>query len=94
MSRLQHKRGRKSNYVLSYLQTDYWREVRMMVIARDRCCRRCGSRLYLEVHHITYYYKGQSIVGREKEFLFCLVLLCSKCHEEEDKNPTFHLPNP
>ena len=49
MSRLQHKKGRKSNYSKT-LNNEVWREVRLRVIARDRCCKHCGSRLYLEVH--------------------------------------------
>jgi len=80
MSRLQHKRGRKSNYVRELGQSEYWREVRQLVIARDRSCRLCDSKLYLEVHHLRYYVNGISIVGREKEFLSELQLLCSKCH--------------
>lgn len=85
MSRLQHKRGRKSNYALSLANNAYWREVRQMIIARDRVCKICGSILYLEVHHKAYYVNGISIVGNEKQHLNCLVLLCSKCHENEHK---------
>lgn len=88
MSRLKHKRGRKSNYVKS-LNTDDWKEVRQRIIARDRSCRHlenglfCESKLYLEVHHKTYYDKdGNSIVGKELENLDCLVLLCSEHHKK------------
>lgn len=80
MSRLQHKKGRKSNYARS-LNSESWNEVRKRIIARDRCCVRCGSRLYLEVHHKVYQVNGESIVGKEMEHLNCLELLCSKCHQ-------------
>jgi len=80
---LQHKRGRKSNYANSLKNDQYWKEVRQMVIARDRHCQfqNCKSQLYLEVHHKTYYVNGKSIRGNEKEHLDCLVLLCYEHHE-------------
>ena len=56
----------------------------MMVIARDRCCIQCGSRLFLEVHHTTYYVNGVSIVGKEKEYLQYLQLLCAEHHKLAD----------
>jgi 5-methylcytosine-specific restriction endonuclease McrA len=76
VSRLQHKKGRKSNYALS-LKTDNWKEVRQKILVRDRCCVDCGSKLYLEVHHLTYKNKGN-----ELENLQDLILLCSKCHQK------------
>jgi 5-methylcytosine-specific restriction endonuclease McrA len=84
MSRLQHKRGRKSKYASS-LNSDYWKEVRQRVIARDRCCQKCGSRLFLEVHHKTYEVNGISIKGNEINHLDKLVLLCAECHKKEHK---------
>jgi len=90
MSRLQHKRGRKSNYVKA-LNTPYWKEVRKRILARDRSCRRvingffCSSILYLEVHHITYNVDGVNIVGKELDYLQYLILYCSKCHKIIDK---------
>jgi len=47
MSRLQYKKGRKSSYALS-LNNEYWKQVRQMILARDRSCRKCGSKLFLE----------------------------------------------
>lgn len=85
MSRLQHEIGRKSNYVISFKNNQYWKEVRQMAIARDRDCIKCHSKLFLEVHHKTYYINGISIVGKEKEHLECVVLLCSECHKKEHK---------
>lgn len=82
MSRLQHKRGRKSKYALS-LSSEYWNEVKLIVRARDRKCVECDSILFLEVHHKSYFVNGISIVGKEKEHLDQLVLLCSKCHQKK-----------
>jgi len=84
MSRLQHKKGRKSNYSLS-LNSDYWKVVRRIIIARDRECKMCGSKLYLEVHHLKYYVNGESIRGKELNHLDCLVLLCANCHKNIHK---------
>ena len=77
MSRLQHKRGRKSNYALT-LKSDYWNDVKQRIRARDRKCVICGSILYLEVHHKTYINKGN-----ELEHLDDLILLCSICHQKQ-----------
>ncbi len=85
MSRLSHKRGRKSKYTHS-LNDEYWKEVRMRVIARDRACKICGSILYLEVHHLTYFANGKSIRGHELEHLDKLLLLCGKCHDKVHKD--------
>lgn len=79
VSRLQHKRGRKSNYVHS-LSSENWKEVRQRILARDRKCVKCGSILFLEVHHKTYKNKGN-----ELEHLEDLILLCSECHKNEHK---------
>jgi hypothetical protein len=89
MSRLQHRRGRKSNYVNS-LDNDYHREVRRRVLVRDgfRCRNNgCGSKLFLEAHHIAYYVGGKSIVGHELEDdnLKWVVTTCGECH------PAIHL---
>jgi 5-methylcytosine-specific restriction endonuclease McrA len=83
MSRLQHHRGRKSNYVKS-LGGEYDQEVRRRVLLRDGFrCKKCDSKLYLEKHHIKYYVDGVSIVGCELEndYLKWLVTLCADCHE-------------
>ncbi|WP_303733394.1 HNH endonuclease [Phocaeicola plebeius] len=85
MSRLQHKRGRKSNYARS-LNNPYWEKVARNVRLRDgHKCRICGSRYPLEVHHKRYKVNGVSIVGKELEYLDCLVTLCASCHEKVHK---------
>jgi hypothetical protein len=97
MSRLQHRRGRKSDYVKS-LDNDYHREVRRRVLVRDgfRCRNNgCGSKLFLEAHHITYYINGQSIVGHELEDdnLKWVVTTCGRCHPAIHRTPD-HIWNP
>lgn len=99
MSRLQHTRGRKSNYVKS-LDNAYHREVKRRALVRDRGCRYegCASKLYLEAHHITYYVNGQSIVGHELEGdnLKWVVTLCSEHHPrvQANINHTWNPRNP
>jgi 5-methylcytosine-specific restriction endonuclease McrA len=88
MARLNHKRGRKSNYVKS-LDNDYHKEVRRRVFIRDGFkCRRCGKKIFLESHHIAYYVDGVSIVGHELEEdnLKWVVTACSECHPAIHKN--------
>jgi len=87
MSRLQHKAGRKSNYAHALKDSPYWKEVKQKVLFRDRSCRNilpsnkvCESKLFLEVHHKTYYIDGKSIVGKELEYLHLLMLVCGECH--------------
>lgn len=43
-------------------------------------CRLCGSTVNLEVHHLTYYVNGRSIVGHEAEHMDKLITLCGECH--------------
>ena len=82
MSRLQHKPGRKSNYV-HLLGSAYWQEVCRLVRLRDgHRCRRCGRNYSLEVHHTTYCVAGKSIVGKEMDYLDCLETLCEECHRK------------
>lgn len=83
MSRLQHKRGRKSNYTKS-LNTEYWKEICQLVRLRDKHhCQICGKNYSLEVHHKTYYINGKSICGHEREHLDSLILLCCDCHRKQ-----------
>lgn len=94
MSRLKHKRGRKSNYVKTLQNNDYWEKVKRKVRIRDGfACKVCGSTIKLETHHITYMINGQSIIGKELEHLQCIVTLCEKDHQaaHSDRN---HIYNP
>lgn len=86
MSRLQHKKGRKSQYVKSLLANPEWEEAKRKVRIRDgHRCQMCGKDFNLEIHHKKYRVNGQSIVGHELKHLDCLVTLCGGCHEKVHK---------
>lgn len=77
MARLANKKGRKSNYAKS-LDTEMWRETRRRILLRDKfMCVDCGSKLFLEVHHLTYKFKGDELNN-----LDTLITLCSDCHKK------------
>jgi 5-methylcytosine-specific restriction endonuclease McrA len=77
MSRLNHKKGRKSNYVKNNVNSEPHKEARLQCLKRDNYkCKVCGSTKELEMHHISYH-----IVGKELENLKWLVILCSDCHQ-------------
>ena len=66
MSRLRHKRGRKSAYALSLTRNPYWEKVAREIRIRDgHKCRHCNALYPLEVHHMRYKVNGMSIVGHE-----------------------------
>lgn len=97
MSRLQHKKGRKSNYVKT-LGSEYDKEVRRRVLLRDgfQCkYKGCFSKIFLEKHHISYYVNGESIIGKELEGdnLKWLVTLCDYHHTQVHADP-LHKWNP
>ena len=82
MARLKSKPGRKSNYLKS-LNNDYHREVRRRAFLRDGFqCRDCHTKLRLELHHLTYYINGESIVGKELDHMECVITLCENCHQK------------
>ena len=52
MSRLQHKKGRKSNYVKRLVNNPDWEEAKRKVRIRDgHKCQMCGKDFNLEIHH-------------------------------------------
>lgn len=74
MSRLQHKRGRKSNYARS-LNNPYWEKVARNVRLRDgHKCRICGARYPLEVHHKRYKVMVFQLLERNLSTLIALSL--------------------
>jgi len=57
-----------------YLESPEWRELRRLVLIRDRnICQGCLTARAVEVHHLTYDHIG-------RELLYELVSLCSSCH--------------
>jgi 5-methylcytosine-specific restriction endonuclease McrA len=83
MGRLNHKRGRPSNYRKSLQKNPYWEKVKRKVRIRDNFqCVCCGSKIRLETHHIKY----AGIVGKELEHLDWMVTLCENHHQEAHNN--------
>lgn len=77
-----------------FLESDYWKEVTLFVKERDHnMCQICGSLTNLEVHHISYKVNKVSIVGKEKQNLNWLILLCQK-HHKIVHNTKNHVLNP
>lgn len=59
-----------------FLNSDYWQDVRQLVLARDNhTCQGCGVTTNLHVHHMTYEHHGS-----EHEHLDDLITLCEVCH--------------
>ena len=90
VARLNHKRGRKSNYIKSLNNANHIK-ARLKALLRDKYkCKLCPNKIYLEYHHINY-----SILGKEldEDNLKWTVILCSKCHELVHKDLT-HPWNP
>jgi len=85
MPRLNHKIGRKSNYVKS-LNNDYYKEAKRKALIRDKfSCKRCGSKIYLEFHHISYHILGKEL---EDDNLKWTVILCENDHQSVHNNIT------
>jgi hypothetical protein len=72
----------------TFLQSDFWQDVRRRVLARDNGrCRVCDAPERLEVHHRTYDHHGA-----ENLFLNDLTTLCHDCHELYERNKRTQLP--
>jgi len=92
VSRLNHKRGRPSNYRKTLKSNPDWEKVKRKTRIRDGFkCVICFIKIRLEAHHITYKIKGKSIVGNELEHLEVITTVCEKCHSEIHKNPKHYL---
>lgn len=92
MGRLNHKRGRPSNYRKKLKHNPYWEKVKRKVRIRDNFqCVLCPNKTRLETHHTTYTVSGESILGKEMEHLECLVTVCESCHSNIHKNPNHEL---
>lgn len=94
MSRLNRKIGRPSNYRKSLKNNPYWNLVKRKVRIRDNFqCVTCGAKIRLETHHISYMVEGQSILGKELEYLEWMVTLCEN-HHQKVHNDITHPFNP
>lgn len=97
MGRLNHKRGRPSNYRKFLKDNPYWKKVRRKVLIRDGfSCVICGAKTKLEVHHTSYKINGVTIVGNELQHLDWIVLLCEEHHNDQHMVPNepFNPKNP
>lgn len=75
---IESKLSKKDEYT-KFLKSKYWRNIRQLVISRDkRACTKCGRSDKLHVHHITYINHL-----REHEHLDDLITLCKDCHDKE-----------
>lgn len=74
------KEARKRNKMPynAFLKTEYWKKVRKDAIARDKKCKKCGTTENLQVHHLSYKYRGD-----ELEHMCTVVTLCKSCHGVE-----------
>lgn len=69
----------KEGWYSAYLHTRHWHNIRKQVFERDNyTCTRCGSREFLEAHHLSYLNLGN-------ELLTDLTTLCRNCHREIHK---------
>ena len=94
MGRLNHRRGRPSNYRKSLQNNEYWKKVVRKVRIRDgHQCVICKAKIRLETHHITYYVDGKSILNNELKNLTWLVTLCEDHHQMVHNLPN-HFFNP
>lgn len=62
----------------AYLKSDLWHQKCVLVRARDNHqCQICGSRIKLNVHHMS----GYDLIPNEP--ISCLITLCVACHKEQ-----------
>lgn len=70
-------RKRKKMPYAEYLKTPYWQSVREAVFEREcHVCHLCRKSGPLQVHHISYQYRGD-----ELRHLETVTALCSSCHK-------------
>lgn len=64
-----------------FLKSKYWLALRAYVIVtRGKRCERCGCGYALQVHHLTYDFRGM-----DHKHIETLLVLCSKCHSDIHK---------
>lgn len=62
-----------------YLTSGQWKQVRRVVLDRDRICQKCFSNPAREAHHLTY----ATFKKRGFSYAAECVGLCKRCHDEE-----------
>jgi hypothetical protein len=66
-----------------FLQTDYWRSIRLYLLTTYQSCQLCCLTDQLQVHHRSYRFRGSEIFHLED-----LIVLCGNCHARfHDKLP-------
>lgn len=73
----------KENYK-NFLNSQYWKDVRELILMRDNYICTCGSNKRLQVHHKTY--KNHR---KEHENLQDLITLCKLCHDKQHTTKHF-----
>jgi len=62
-----------------FLKSVYWLRIRKSTLRRDKNrCIKCGSKLNLQIHHLTYVHHYD-----EHNHLEDLITLCEICHKKE-----------
>lgn len=90
MARLNHKRGRKSNYLKS-LDNSNHRDAKRKALLRDNFrCKLCPRKVFLEYHHINYAVLGNEQDGKNLRWT---ATLCAECHQSVHNDLT-HPWNP
>ena len=60
------------------IKSDQWREIREVIIKRDKSCVICGTTEYLQVHHRKY----SSPMINNFFNPDCLTTMCYECHDK------------
>ena len=61
-----------------FLRSDYWKVFgRHFKFERRYHCLHCGNSKHLEIHHVSYDFRGQEII-----FPHSVICLCSVCHQQ------------
>ena len=67
------------NYEVGYLHSNWWYIIKHRRLVMDGFkCTKCGAIHFLEVHHLTYAYRGEEV-----KYMESIVTLCRDCHRKE-----------
>jgi hypothetical protein len=82
----QHRRDRAALFARiggdykKYIRSPWWKKRRLQHLEREPNCILCGTDKGLQVHHIRYTYKGQSVLFCERDE--DLRTGCGRCHRK------------